>query len=57
VTTPIALLAAACPRCSADHMLGGKLLARMSDLGVRRFALGMMLLFGIIGLVLQAPLI
>jgi hypothetical protein len=32
--------------------LGGKLFARMSDLGVRRFALGMMLLFGIIGLVL-----
>lgn len=55
--TPIALLAAACPCSSADHMLGSKLLARMSDLGIRRFALEKMLLFGIIGLVLQAPLI
>jgi hypothetical protein len=52
VITPIALLAAACPCSSADHMLGSKLLARMIDLGIRRFALEKMLLFGIIGLVL-----
>jgi uncharacterized membrane protein YfcA len=53
ITAPVALLAAAlAPLFLLTTWLGGKLFVRLSDLGVRQFALAMMLLFGIVGLVL-----
>lgn len=53
VTTPLGLTAGLlCIPYMAATWLGGALFARLSDIGVRRLALGFMLTMGIVGLVI-----